>query len=342
LNKIQRVKITNFQSHEDTILSFDDGLNVITGPSDQGKSAIIRAIKWALYNEPRGTEFIRNGTAGAKVDIEFSNGFRIVRERTKSRNRYTVITSDGSDTVFEGFGSEVPEEVVKAHGMPKVMLDRDYISSLNISEQIEGPFLLSEPGSIRAKAIGRFTGLHIIDRAVRDCIVDIRRENQSRERLLKDAESVDNALEKYNDLDLIKNKIDTLDQSLNKLDGLINKMKRLGALNKKLYNLKEQVSYVEKVLSITAKLDECTTLLTYVSECVGKLKKLEILKKRREEIIKDIQKADDNLQQNRRDTDKLINSYASLLKELAVCPLCGSEISDSKINDIINHYKEAH
>jgi DNA repair protein SbcC/Rad50 len=43
---INKVRIENFQSHEDTLMEFHKGLNVITGPSDHGKSAVMRAIKW--------------------------------------------------------------------------------------------------------------------------------------------------------------------------------------------------------------------------------------------------------------------------------------------------------
>lgn len=101
---IKRIRIENFQSHKDTELSFSDGLNVIVGPSDQGKSAIIRAIKWVLYNEPRGTDFIRQGTNSARVTLELSNGYVITRERAPNKNRYTLKDPDGNVSVFEGFG----------------------------------------------------------------------------------------------------------------------------------------------------------------------------------------------------------------------------------------------
>lgn len=58
---LKRVRLENFQSHRNSVIDFDRGLNVIVGPSDSGKSAIIRAIKWALYNEPSGNYFIREG-----------------------------------------------------------------------------------------------------------------------------------------------------------------------------------------------------------------------------------------------------------------------------------------
>jgi exonuclease SbcC len=58
---IKKLSLRNFQSHRETDLEFSPGLNIIVGPSDQGKSAIIRALRWLFYNEPRGTGFIRVG-----------------------------------------------------------------------------------------------------------------------------------------------------------------------------------------------------------------------------------------------------------------------------------------
>ena len=57
---IKTVKIHDFQSHEDSFMEFEKGLNIIVGPSDSGKSAVIRAIKWALFNEiGKGDYFVR-------------------------------------------------------------------------------------------------------------------------------------------------------------------------------------------------------------------------------------------------------------------------------------------
>jgi len=57
MSLIRSLEIENFQSHELTKLDLHKGLNVIVGPSDQGKSALIRALRWLCYNEPKGTDF---------------------------------------------------------------------------------------------------------------------------------------------------------------------------------------------------------------------------------------------------------------------------------------------
>lgn len=65
MKRFERLLIENFQSHEQTEVFFTEGLNVFVGPSDSGKSAILRALRWVLYNEPKGTDFIRAGKSGA-------------------------------------------------------------------------------------------------------------------------------------------------------------------------------------------------------------------------------------------------------------------------------------
>jgi exonuclease SbcC len=51
---ITQLNITNFQSHVKSVLKLSPGINVICGPSDSGKSAIIRGLRWVIENQPTG------------------------------------------------------------------------------------------------------------------------------------------------------------------------------------------------------------------------------------------------------------------------------------------------
>ena len=169
---ISSLTLENFQSHKESKIVFDKGLTVIIGQTDQGKSAIIRALKWVLYNEPRGTDFITAGYRTCRVSLEMNDGTIITRERDGNRNRYILIR-EGNEQIFEGFGHNIPLDIIKAHGIPKVHIDVDTTSMVNLAEQLEAPFLVSENGSNRAKALGRLIGIHIIDAAQRATLKDI-------------------------------------------------------------------------------------------------------------------------------------------------------------------------
>ena len=46
---IEAVEIINFQPHENTVLEFAPGVNVIKGQSRSGKSSIIRSLEWLFF-----------------------------------------------------------------------------------------------------------------------------------------------------------------------------------------------------------------------------------------------------------------------------------------------------
>jgi len=337
---IKKAVIENFQSHENSILEFSDGLNVIVGPSDQGKSAIIRAIKWVLFNEPKGTDFIRHGASYARVSLSFSNGLTVVRERSRTKNRYVLIDEKGNESIFEGFGNEIPQEITDAHGISKVMLDSDIGSDLNISDQLEGPFLLSESGAVRAKALGRLTGLHVIDKAMRDTIADLRRESQSKDKTEKEIELLDKELEQYKNLDEIKQIIDDNERIIGELESKINKSERLIELKdkniliaaeydknvaflQKLAGIEEAVKLTEDADKILEKINRLTKIKQTLETCSEKINESRIVL----EQTKDIDVCREYITDLQRKREKYIllsninESMRNITKEIEICEL---------------------
>lgn len=280
MNYINKVIIENFQSHEKSVITFSTGLNVIVGPSDQGKSAIIRAIKWVLFNQPRGNEFIRHGSNYARVTIEMSNGTKVIRERSSSKNRYTVVYSDDSQSVFEGFGNEVPLEVQNAHGILKVVLDTDSNVSLNLGEQLEGPFLLSETGSMKARAIGRLTGVHIIDKAIRDCISDIKSENQTESKCKKEIEEIDQKLKEFDLLNKLGEEIKMQERILARLEAKVNQLNTVENKKKSLIHIEEEIRTSSSIVKMLSNIDKAELVIEKLMQLVMKLSRMNNLRTR--------------------------------------------------------------
>lgn len=174
LNKvyIKSIEIHNFQSHKDTKIDFDNNLNIIIGESNNGKTSIIRAIMWVIDDYPSGNAFITTGEKDCSVKLTFTNGCYIERGRTlKSSGYYRIGYYDENNNFvnqeFSGFHNEVPVEVFNIHQMPLVNITKDLSTHLNIISQLDKPFLLTESPLIKASAIGRITGTHIIDHAIK-------------------------------------------------------------------------------------------------------------------------------------------------------------------------------
>ena len=148
---IKQLNISNFQSHQDTSLSFNEGVNVICGSSDSGKTAIIRALRWLAFNKPSGDEMRSHW--GGKTEVEiFTDDCHVVRSKDKQQE-YIL-----GDTHFTAFGTEVPAEIIKALNL----------NSINCQQQLDSPFLLSEtPGKV-AEHFNKVAHLEMIDTATQN------------------------------------------------------------------------------------------------------------------------------------------------------------------------------
>lgn len=202
--KIARVILDNFQAHEHTEVDFDNGLNIIVGESNNGKTSILRGIMWVIDNQPLGTDFIMAGKDNCYVRIEYDDSTFIERGRTlKDTGYYKVgfIDENGNLThqMYRGFTNAVPVEVANVHQMPKVNITKDIETHLNVLSQLDGPFLLTESPLVKASAIGRITGTHVVDDAIKESNKTI----QSNNKLIKNYEK--ELEEKQNELQALPN-----------------------------------------------------------------------------------------------------------------------------------------
>ncbi|SKA86746.1 Rad50 zinc hook motif-containing protein [Caloramator quimbayensis] len=265
---IKSIEIINFQSHKDTKIIFNEGYNVICGPSDSGKSAIIRALKWVLYNEPKGTDFITQGENSCKVSVTFSDDTTIIRERAKNRNIYRLIDSKGEESIFEGFKNDIPKEILSAHGINKVYIDIDSPESINLASQLEGPFLLDKTGSIKAKAIGKLVGVHIIDEALKELNKDLVNLQGEVKRFSKDYDDINEDLKQYENLENIRKNIEITEINLKILNDKFNKLEKLKSIKNKLLAVENEINEAQDIIIKIGDLDNTISL---VSEANSKI-----------------------------------------------------------------------
>lgn len=260
MKRVSRLALENFQSHVRSELRFSPGLNVIVGPSDQGKTALIRALRWVLYNEPRGTEFVRAGSDFCRVTVEFDDGVQIVRERGPGVNRY-LLREDGRERVFEAVGTGVPPEIAAAHGMPFLKLDADRPVLLNVALQLEAPFLLLESGSLRAKAIGQVTGVHVLDAAIRDVVAEEGRVAREEARLVREMEEWEEKLREFDNLPAQEEALNRAEKVLQQARQLRERSLRLRRWKEAWERVEEQSRRAERILAGLRDLPRAEVLL---------------------------------------------------------------------------------
>lgn len=292
---ITQLTLENFQSHQYTDVNLDPGFNVIVGASDQGKSAIIRGLRWLLFNEPRGSDFIRAGTSACRVTAIFNDGISLTRERTPSKNRYILRIPDQEEQIFEGFNNQVPLEIIQAHGITKVHLDEDTEAVLNLGTQLEGPFLLSANGAVKAKAIGRISGVHVIDAAQRDTTRDLSKLQQEERQLTDSLKTIEEELEKFQDLPRLSQTINQIRTKLDQFQARKSQLDRLRKLAERQQQVEHQLNIVSHFLLRTDQTEEATQKLVKLEQAVGRWKYAQNLHHKYLELTDQIAQCDDRL-----------------------------------------------
>lgn len=191
-----KLRLQNFQSHVDTEIELAPAgaLTVVTGPTDSGKTALIRGFRLVAYNEPTGDSYIRVGANLCRVTVTLDDGTAVIRERSRGGvNRYSLTKPGEQPQVFEGFGASVPLEIQQALNISEVQIG-DLTIRPALAEQLDGPFLgRGVPATARAKVLGYLSGTDAVDAANKAVGTDLYRANREVERL--EAELTANATE---------------------------------------------------------------------------------------------------------------------------------------------------
>jgi len=148
---IKKITIKNFMKHENLELELLPGLNVITGETDAGKSAIIHALFWLFNNRPFGEKFIRNHDSKltVSVKVEYEDGQWVERRRNLKENCYIV-----NGEKYKALRGAIPKEVRQLIRMGEE----------NFQNQHQRYFLIDQnPGHI-AQEINKITNLDLIDK----------------------------------------------------------------------------------------------------------------------------------------------------------------------------------
>jgi len=355
----KKLTIHNFQSHRDTTIDFCPGVNVITGRSQAGKTAILRALQWVISNRPRGFRFHSYfaGKLPTKVSLTLQDGTTVALEKTEKGAVYSL-DSHLSAQEFKGFSDKVPDAVEQAINL----------SDINVQSQLEEPFLvLSSPGEI-ARTINRITRLEKVDEWTRQLTSRINRINHEVELLSDEAAKLGNKLKKYEGLDQLESLIDrcaSLDEQIvflqaqhDELEELKSSFKEVEQCIEVLEGLAEIEGLFDEAVAIEEEVCQYKDLKAQlsrlalldgiiaqsagiVSEAGANLRELEDLELRLKESKRfkdELGLLDDlewNLSEASQKCEEIKEEYIKVLQELGKCPFCFSDISRDRIGDLL-------
>ena len=280
---IKKVEIENFQSHKKTILEFVPGTNVIIGESDAGKSAIFRAINWAITNRPLGDGFRSDWGGDTRVAIYTAEGDVIERIKTATRNVYII-----NGKPLTAFGSEVPEQVSEILRMDEA----------NIQSQMDVPFLLAVSPGEAARLLNKAASIDDIDYTISNLRGEYQKVSNNikfNEGKLKDYEK---QIEQYDNLPELEEKLERVEEAEKELEKHEQKLVKLTQLVAEVIRIHTELEKTKNIQQIAQKFEQILSRYNQYEEQRKRLDKLEQIAQKvkvRQEYLKSTQYVEDSI-----------------------------------------------
>ena len=294
---LQRLQLRNFQCHDDLRIVLDPQVTTIVGPSDVGKSAVLRALCWIAENKPSGDAFVRNGESLCSVSLWLDER-KVVRRKGKATNEMLL---DGQ--VFRAFGADVPEPIA----------DLFNVGDVNFQAQHDSPFWFSLTAGQVSRELNGVINLDVIDRTLAGVASALRKaravEEVCRDRLEETQKQIE-------ELDWVPGMVEEHDV----LEDLENVVLKMDALILSLQTVAEEGRECEKRAS--AEIPDMGELEDLRSEVIGLTE---------EETVLSLKvKEGNSLADTMINRGKEIEELERRLEEESggVCPLCGSELKE--------------
>ena len=354
---IKNIYIKNFQSHVDSKIEFTDGLNIITGSSDSGKSSVLRALLWVVNNRPSG-DSIRNWNIADKETTSVSVLLPesvISKERRQGKAIYHLEKKPclpGKGQIFEAFKVDVPIEIQEEFNL----------SEFNIQTQHQPYFLLNDsPGEI-ARQLNDLVGLSIIDVLFKNLNSKILSTDREVKSFFIEIDKLTNEIDSLSYLDVAGRELIKLEIKIEKQNKLEEETKQINEFVTNYLNIKikldsfnkvvkheETVSEINDLIEIWEVVStnelELTKEIASLSSVDSELSKLELILKQEKEYQKIKQTIDKFIELESKEEEiknnvdkykqcskfifvedeKIVSKdaeYKKLLKQNKICPLC--------------------
>lgn len=201
-----RITGNNFQAWETFDLTVE-GLTVVIGPSDHGKSAIARATKGTLRNELSADQ-IRVGADTSEIAIEYG-GIRIVAERKKKTVVYTVTLPGGEVKKYTSLKGSIPDEV-RDLKFGEIVIGDIKLDPI-FATQFGTQFLLEATPQVINAVLGAFSSTEKLESGKREANTQIRDGDASARALAKEVQAAEARAAK---LEALAEKADVVEKAI--------------------------------------------------------------------------------------------------------------------------------
>jgi len=325
---IKKLHVQNFQSHKNSTLEFSPGVNIIVGSSDSGKSTIIRALKWLVWNRPLGDSFRSHWGGKTVVSVHLEENDIIVRSKDKQEEYWL------NDQQFLAFRTEVPDEV-------KRILN---IDEINLQQQLDSPFLLTlSPGEV-AQKFNKIAHLDQIDEGLSFIRKEIREVNGELKYTKSELDSLREELKQYDFVKQMEADLEVIDQQYKEVTSLDKTIRELTSITLTIDEVQHQIKETKELLKLEGRVNSLISLYDEIesvernnemlSETITEIKSVKSLISKTSYIIDLTPKVDQSIQLIKK-VDQSQKNMGNLEKILG-----DIKYTKSKIREMLKSYKD--
>lgn len=171
---LEHLHIVGFQAHNELSLELGQ-ISCLVGPSDSGKSSVLRALRWLATNRPTGDSFIHKGSKVASTCLQI-DGHTITRTRGNGVN---ALQLDGETYPTLGTGP-----------IPQTISDLLNLSESAFALQHDSPYLFGRTAGEVSRDLNNVVNLTLIDSTLANAASAVRKaktEADVAERRLQEA-----------------------------------------------------------------------------------------------------------------------------------------------------------
>lgn len=319
--KIKNVRMINFQNHRETYYELTDGLNIITGSSDNGKTACARALNFALNNIHSG-DIIMHGQKNCIVELEFFDG-AIFRRIKGVENRVEFKNPNDKDfTVYKSFGTKYPDEVLRFLGFPPLS---KALGPLNYSDQHNKNFLIDQSPSALPTIISTLIGVDDLEEASKNLFSVVGEQSKEITKLQKEISDLETKLEEdFKTLDDDRANHDNIEKIITDIDEKQNVIDNIKSLSDNLIEVSNRGKKCKADLDHNIKIIDAIS--GYVNKIETSYNELESINNLYNPLLEKSKKIQSYTNE--------INQYNKIVNEDFEKLISDSEFYLSEINDI--------
>ena len=252
---ITRLELENFLSHKNSAFNFEKGLNILSGESRSGKSAVLRALREVMtcyIPQPRDAIFF--GATYFKITIYTSNGYIITRkvekDEKKGFNGYEIYDPNtGTSTEYNTKAVSIVQEIL---GYNKIKLTDKKSIDVNSVIQGDGWFYIGNniTGPDRARLLGVVYGTHYADAANKDIVSNIKKTTTLINENKKDKERLEIQKKEYAYLEPLGENIENAEILLKEIEAKEIELSKIKELYAMLLSLDFEINNLKQVQNI--------------------------------------------------------------------------------------------